>query len=628
MPDVIAARLLGPPEFTIDGAPPPAKLLWRKHVGLCLVLWSAAERRRTRDQLIGLLWADKNERAARHSLNEALRVVRRAVGDDVLDTSAESIRWVGDVDLDIDRFAALESTDPGAACDLIGGPFCDGFVIAGAEDFDQWLEGERTRWRRRTVALLGRTAASAEDRGDLDRAVALAECALGLDPNGELAVQAAMRGYWLRGDRAAALAAGEAYRARLQRDLGVGPDERTTALIARVARERTPLRPPGAATPAQRVPLIAREAELRNLLDGWRTAAGPALLIINGVGGSGRSRLIEEFALRAVLAGATAITLRAVEVDGADENAVLLGLAASGLHLAPGIAGAPGAALSAFAARLPEWADRFHSLATTDELPLRDAFTAIVRAAAEEQPIVLAIDDADRVHPDELRWFAALIRAMSGLPMTLVLTLDTGAGTAAVDELLRSAGRDITGASVKLEPFELVELEQLVGAVLVEWPPEARARLARRLMAESAGAPAIAVEVLEAVLHGLALDGSARWPEPDRTLDATLPAPLPDCLIAAIRLAFRRLHVDEQAMLSAAALLDEPFSADRLGRVLDIVDVARRDAHLDTLEWERWVVADGRGYSFPARAKRRLIVDEMMTPGQRRRLEARIAACN
>ena len=631
MPQLVSARLLGPPELAIDGAPPPAELRWRKHIALCLVLWCAPERRRSRDQLIGLLWGDKDDRAARHSLNEALRVVRRGAGDDVIDTSAESVRWVGMLDLDTDRFAALESADPDAACALITGPFCDGFGVPGAPEFDQWLEGERGRWRHRMVTVLVRTAASAEDRGDVDRAVHLAERALALDPYAELAVQAAMRAHWLRGDRAAALATGEVYRSRLELDLGVSTDERTAALAARIAHGRGPVRPPGAATPAQRVPLIGREAALRQLLDSWRNAAGatqPALLIINGPAGSGRSRLLEEFTSRAVLGGATAITVRAVEVDSTDEHAVLIGLAMSGLHLAPGIAGAATGAVAAFATRLPEWAERFRGLSAGEAIPLRDAFTAVVRATAEEQPIVLAIDDADRVHSDELRWFAAFIRAMSGLPMTVVLAINADAGGVAVDEMRRRAGRDITGASVKLEPFQLAELEQLVARALSGWSTDARTRLARRLLAESAGSPAVAVDVLQAVLHGLTLSGAVHWPEPDRTLDATLPAPLPETLVAAIRLAFRRLPADGQAMLLAAALLDEPFSAERLGRVVDIADPARRDAMLDALEWERWVAVDGRGYSFPARAKRRLIAGEMMTAGQRRRLQSSIAACS
>ena len=86
MSALVTARLLGPPQVLIDGASPPPELLWRKHLALCIALWTAPESRRSRDQLIGLLWSDKTEGAARHSLNEALRVIRRAVGDDAVDS--------------------------------------------------------------------------------------------------------------------------------------------------------------------------------------------------------------------------------------------------------------------------------------------------------------------------------------------------------------------------------------------------------------------------------------------------------------------------------------------------------------------------------------------------------------
>lgn len=631
MSHLIAARLLGPLELTVDGQQPPAELLWRKHLGLCLALWFAPGRRRSRDQLIGLLWAVKTDRAARHSLNEALRVVRRAVGDDAIVTGADGIRWVAHLDLDIERFAACESSDPFAAAALIGGTFCDGFAVTGAPEFEQWLADERTRWSRRLVATLARCATAAEDRGDADAAVALADRALAIDPYSELAAQAGIRACALRGDRAAALALGGSYRARLDRELSIPIDRVTAGLIERVASERGPRLPASPAPPPRRVPLIARGAELRALLDAWRASvatAQPALLTIGGGAGSGRSRLLDELVMRARLVGATAVTLRAIDADGSSDHSMLLGLAASGLQSAGGLAASPPTALAAFTALLPAWTERFPAVGREPAMPLRDAFVAVVRSVAEEHPVVLAIDDAERAHPDELAWLPAFIRALSGVPVTVALTVNDAGPISAADELLHRVGRDIGGASVKALPFQLADMELLADAMLESWPDEARSRLARRLMADSGGSPAIAVEVLDAVLNGLSLGSGAPWPAADRTLDATLPAPLPGSLVAAIRLAFRRLDADHQAMLTAAALLDEPFSADRLGRALGIGDPDLRDRRLDMLEWHRWVVADGRGYSFPARAKRRLIVDELMTPGQRRRLELQIAALN
>ncbi len=79
-PAVIVCRTLGPIEVTVDGAPAPAELLWRKHLALLVYLARSPRQTRSREHLIGLLWADRTELAARHSLSEALRVIRRHVG--------------------------------------------------------------------------------------------------------------------------------------------------------------------------------------------------------------------------------------------------------------------------------------------------------------------------------------------------------------------------------------------------------------------------------------------------------------------------------------------------------------------------------------------------------------------
>jgi hypothetical protein len=50
---------------------------------------------------------------------------------------------------------------------------------------------------------------------------------------------------------------------------------------------------------------------------------------------------------------------------------------------------------------------------------------------------------------------------------------------------------------------------------------------------------------------------------------------------------------------------------------------------LDELEWHRWLVSEPRGYSFLARVVRQVIAQDMLTPGQRRRVldaAARLAA--
>src|SRR2546422_7674140 len=76
----VYCRVLGPARVTVDGADAPPELLWRKHLALLVYLARSPRKSRTREHLVGLLWSDRDEKQARHSLSEALRVLRRVVG--------------------------------------------------------------------------------------------------------------------------------------------------------------------------------------------------------------------------------------------------------------------------------------------------------------------------------------------------------------------------------------------------------------------------------------------------------------------------------------------------------------------------------------------------------------------
>src|SRR3954447_7311813 len=137
---MISCQTLGPVGLSLDGGPAPSELLWRKHLGL-LVYLARSPRGRAREHLIGLLWGEKPEAAARHSLNEAIRVLRRYLGDGNVDTSGGQVRLAtGTVRLDIDRLeehASAGEWEP--ASQLITGEFLEGFSIAGASEFENWL---------------------------------------------------------------------------------------------------------------------------------------------------------------------------------------------------------------------------------------------------------------------------------------------------------------------------------------------------------------------------------------------------------------------------------------------------------------------------------------------------------
>src|SRR5207245_2915569 len=79
-----------------DGAGAPSELTWRKNIALVVYLARSPKRARAREHLIGLLWGDKPDEKARHSLNEAVRVLRRYAGEGGVDSDAAQVRFHAD----------------------------------------------------------------------------------------------------------------------------------------------------------------------------------------------------------------------------------------------------------------------------------------------------------------------------------------------------------------------------------------------------------------------------------------------------------------------------------------------------------------------------------------------------
>jgi DNA-binding SARP family transcriptional activator len=576
-----------------------------------------------------LLWGDRTESAARHSLSEALRVIRRHAGDTAVDASAGSIRLVeGSVELDVDQLEELAAESRWeAASELVAGGFLEGFSVSGASEFEDWLAAEREMWRRRGVEVLVRAAEAKARTGRTLDASGLASRALGLDPLSEVALGAAVRAVALSGDRTGALELYDRFRLRLTEELGLEPGQETRDLADRVRRERgvrletRAAWPPG--EPIVRPPLEGRGEELGRML---RVAADSAharhaaLLLIEGESGVGKSRLLDETLARLRLDGASVAVARAVEADRAAPWSGVLAIARGGLLDAAGVGAAAPEALAAFAAPLAEWRERFRGVPPGPARPLGWALSETLRAAVEERPVLIAVDDAQWLDPDSALAFGGILRDLAAAPLTLALAIMPFPPRGELDELRSRLGRDLRGEVVRLRPLDRAALRRLAERMLGGYEPVALDRVVRRVATDSAGLPQLAVELLRAVALGLDLGTiSEAWPEPLRTLDQTLPGDLPDAVVAAIRIGFRRLSPTAQRVLAAASVLGDLVPQPLLERVLSL-GPAEAELALDELEWHRWLVAEPRGYSFVAGIVRRVVERDMVTAGQRRRV--------
>ncbi len=625
---MIVCRTLGPTEVTVDGAPAPPELLWRKHLALLIYLARSPRHHRSREHLIGLLWGDRTETSARHSLSEALGVIRRHAGHTAVEVSVGQVGLApGAVELDVDRLELLASAgDWMGAAALIGGEFLEGFAVPDASAFEDWLAAERKAWRGRGVEVLVRCAEGLARSGRAREATGLADRALALDPASEPALRAALRAHALSGDRAGALERFDQFRSRLER-LSVEPEAETRLLAERVRRERGPRREVQAESAEDvavvRPPLGGRADELARLLEGAaRSARGgrAALLLLEGEPGIGKSRLLGEMLALLRLDGMSVVAARAVESDRAEPWSGVLALLRGGMLDVPAVGGSAPAALAAFAAVSAEWADRFPGAVSQHPTPLGRALAEALRAVTAEQPVVLAVDDAQWLDADSTLALGAALRDLAAAPLTVVLATATYPQRAELDELRSRIGRDLEGGAVRLRRLDRAALRGLAERMLPGYDPEALDRVVRRVASDSAGLPLLAVELLRAVALGLDLGTiGGSWPSPLHTLDHSLPGDLPDAVVAAIRIGVRRLSDAAQRVLVATAALGDVTAPPVLERALamDAEEVARA---LDELEWHRWLAAEPRGYSFVARIVRQVIERDMLTPGQRRRV--------
>jgi DNA-binding SARP family transcriptional activator len=628
---MILCRTLGPVEISVDGSPAPAELLWRKNLALLIYLAHSPGQTRGRDHLIGLLWSDKPESSARHSLNEALRSLRRVLGDSGLTTTAQQVRIEpGAVALDTTQLQErIRARDWAAAESLVTGEFMESFALPDAAEFQQWLDAERQVWTRKSTEALNARAGELLTAGAVSEAMETADRGLRIDRFAEPLLRVLLRALALGNNRPAALERFERFARLMQDELAAEPEPDTLELVDRIrkgADKPVPLASSSAVSP----PLVGRGSQMRQILETWencRTQKEASLVLIHGEAGVGKTHLLDEIRPRLELDGAAVMAVRAVAADREHPGSVLLGLARGGLLGLTGISGAPPSALVTFAAADPGWREAYGHL-SAETMPIIQALIEILETGMDEQPAALVVDDAQWSDRDSLLALDKALRDLARCPLLVLIAAGAEPHREELDAVQVETAKDIPGVIVRLEPFTSADLRALARWWFPNYRETDLERICRRIGTDSAGIPLLAAELFRAVADGLDLSERGHtWPSPHRTLDHSLPTDLPDAVVAAIRVRYRRLSQTAQQLLASASVLEGRFDARLAGCLLDRRPEELTEA-LDELEWTRWLVSDARGYTFAARIMKEVVNQDMLTPGQRRRIEDRVVTCS
>lgn len=438
----------------------------RKHLALLLYLAAHRDRRHDRERVARLFW-DTEVSLARHSLSQALYDLGKHLPGLELDRTNREV-GLGSGGLLYEGRAleeAVAGDELGRAVGLYDGPFAPDIETVGGADFERWVERERTRYRSLAEKALLRRVSECADAGRWGEMCVAGNRLVDLNPLNEEAHRAVMRGLWLQGDRAAALAHFEEHEDFLRRELSGGIGEETRALVERIRRPE-PTGEGEAVRERTRPEMVGREEEFRALGDALdEVLAGESrFVLVRGEAGIGKTRLLEEFAEVVGLEDVRLLESRcyAAEsdvpygpivdglrelVDEVDEGATYHQLG----HLFPEAFGEP---------ERDEWDDVGKQ---TARRRLAEEIRGFLEARLDGTPTAWFIEDLHWADSTSLWMLSYLARRLEGKPILVVAT-----SRREVAELAPEGSATDPWQRVRLGRLSSEEIEDLISAAGTE----------------------------------------------------------------------------------------------------------------------------------------------------------------
>jgi len=555
----LSIRLLGAPEVQIAEAP---LALNNQKARALLYYLAATGQPHTRDHLATLLWSESLESNALHSLRSSLYHIRQALhtkgADEVLISAGERISLkLDEYACDVTSFRRLlaEGSESALAqaVSLYRGPLLQGFTLAEAPLFEEWVRFEESALRQSYLAALQQLASWAESREAWNEAIHYVQRIVQLDPLSEDMQRRLIGLYQRTGAPGQALRQYQQFEMELKHELGLTPSAETQALLSAAlqlrrtaaAREKT-LRRLSVRTP-EALPFVGRDTVLKKLLAMSQAAkAGQGVtVLLQGENGIGKSRLLNEL----------------VGVLAADSSSwiILQGFCSPFDDLL-----SYGPFLEAFQeADLGDLTDLL-SESTLVDPDKQGRFLCRVlqalRTLTYAAPLLLTIDDLQWANSATLRLFGFLATRLWNLPVMLVGTVQRAEALPALQRLFIYGRHRGDVHLVSLSPFTAEDVTRLIHSLGIS--PASATTFAEWLYERSGGSPFILKEIIaqlqaEAILttvnNALRLD-VGRWLR--RRTTRTLPETTHD--LVSWRLA--NLSPNARLLLDILAVANQPLS--------------------------------------------------------------------
>jgi tetratricopeptide (TPR) repeat protein len=359
---------------------------------------------------------------------------------------------------------------------------------------------------------------------------------------------------------------------------------------------------PAAPRPALEVPTIAlvgRAEEWNCLTRAWPAAqrGPPRCVLVSGIAGIGKTRLVEEFVRWADQQGGAIATSRCYGTVGRLPYAPLADWLRSPA-LRESLSDLPEVWRGEIAGLLPEMGIQPFDTGARRDVPQAEArrrlFEAMIRAiAGAPQPLLLFVDDIQWADRDTLEWIGYFLRSDEPLRVLVLATLRLGEVPLEdrLNAVLLDLRREGRIEEISLEPLNAAETTALAIAVAGAALDTAAAQ---RLHRETEGHPLYIVEILRAKESGV--DSADRLPA---NVSAERPATRPE----------GRRSLPQRVLATIEARLAQLSNSAR--RVIGVAAVIGREFRLDTLVENSEMSEDGTASALDELLERRLVREQI-----------------
>jgi DNA-binding SARP family transcriptional activator len=234
---MLQLKALGSPQLLGDDGQPVGEVASQtKRLVLLTYLAAGDPAGCRRDVLLAAFWPELDDSHARNALRQALAMLRKALGDDVLPADgAEAIRLnPARISCDVTTFLdALARQDPRAALAVYRGDFLAGVHVSDLPEIERWMDGRRDGLRRKAVRA---AFAIADQRSTLNSRISWAHQAVTMSPHDETAWRRLIEFQIAAGNVPQALETYDRLCRLLAEEFETVPSPETQALVAPLRR--------------------------------------------------------------------------------------------------------------------------------------------------------------------------------------------------------------------------------------------------------------------------------------------------------------------------------------------------------------------------------------------------------